>query len=73
MTLKGNSGQNFFSKKLHSSYRALKCQENPFCFIILINFFVIVTVIVTVIAALANFQKTHLILAVTQHKFYFKA
>ena len=37
--LKGNSGQNFFFKKLHSSYRALKCQKNPFCFI-LITFFV---------------------------------
>ena len=38
-SLKGNSGQNFFFKKLHSSYRALKCQKNPFCFI-LITFFV---------------------------------
>ena len=37
--LKGNSGQNFFLKKLHSSYRALKCEKNPFCFI-LITFFV---------------------------------
>ena len=37
--LKGNSGQNFFFKKLHSSYRALKCEKNPFCFI-LITFFV---------------------------------
>ena len=33
--LKGNSGQNFFSKKLHSSYRALKCEKNPFCFILI--------------------------------------
>ena len=39
LALKGNSGQNFFFKKLHSSYRALKCQKNPFCFI-LITFFV---------------------------------
>ena len=39
VTLKGNSGQNFFFKKLHSSYRALKCEKNPFCFI-LITFFV---------------------------------
>ena len=38
-SLKGNSGQIFFFKKLHSSYRALKCQKNPFCFI-LITFFV---------------------------------
>ena len=39
LALKGNSGQNFFFKKLHSSYRALKCEKNPFCFI-LITFFV---------------------------------
>ena len=37
--LKGNSGKKFFFEKLHSSYRALKCQKNPFCFI-LITFFV---------------------------------
>ena len=36
-TLKGNSGQNYFFKKLHSCYRALKCQKNPFCFIL--NYF----------------------------------
>ena len=32
VALKGNSGQNFFFKTLHSSYRALKCQKKPFLF-----------------------------------------
>ena len=76
---KGEFRAEFFFKKLHSSYSALKCQKNPFCFILIIFSFRSYWSFKIhkfswyrdVIVALANFQKTHL--SLEQHKFCFKA